>query len=299
MRSVLLAAAAAALCGCGYVGDPLPPALNIPVAVSDLRAVQRADKLILDFTAPTLTTEQVTLRSLSGLDIQVGDQVIAAEVPKPGAPTHIEMPARPWFGQEVGIRVVLTGPKGRRSSTSNLVAIRVLEPLQTPTNVKAESHPEGVRVSWTESDPRAKSFRVSRVPEANALVEKPEYIDRAVELGKEYRYSVVSLSDASESLASGEASVIPKDTFPPTTPTGLTAIAGLNTVELAWERSPEPDTKSYRVFRDDQLLAADIEAPAFSDKQVRSGQKYRYAVSAVDQMGNESARSATVEITAP
>jgi fibronectin type 3 domain-containing protein len=174
-----------------------------------------------------------------------------------------------------------------------------LEPLQTPTGVKAESHPEGVRVSWTEADSRANRFRVSRVPEATAVVDKPEYIDRAVELGKEYKYSVVAVSDASESLASVEASVVPKDTFPPTTPTGLTAIAGLNTVELAWERSPEPDTKSYRVFRDDQLLAPDIEAPAFSDKQVRSGQKYRYAVSAVDQAGNESARSAVVEITAP
>ncbi len=299
MRSVLLAAAVAALCGCGYVGDPLPPALNIPVPVSDLRVIQRADKLVLDFTAPALTTEQVALRTLSGLDVQVGDQVIAAEVPNPGAPTHIEIPARSWFGQEVGIRVVLTGPKGRRSSTSNLVAIRVLEPLQSPTRVKAESHPEGVRVSWTEADPRAKSFRVSRIPEASAVVEKPEYIDRAVELGKEYKYSVVAVSDASESLASVEASVVPTDTFPPTTPTGLTAIAGLNTIELAWERSPEPDTKNYRVFRDDQLLAADIEAPAFSDKQVRSGQKYRYAVSALDQPGNESARSAVVEITAP
>jgi glucosylceramidase len=79
----------------------------------------------------------------------------------------------------------------------------------------------------------------------------------------------------------------------------LTAIAGLSTIELAWERSPEPDTKSYRVFRDDQLLADNVEAPAFSDKQVRSGQKYRYAVSAIDQAGNESARSAPVEITAP
>lgn len=299
MRRGLLVAAAAVLCGCGYVGDPLPPALNIPVAVSDLRAVQRGDKLVLDFTAPALTTEDITLRTFSGLDVQVGDQVIAAEVPKPGSPTHIELPARSWFGKEVGIRVVLTGPKGRRSSASNLVAVRVLEPLQPPTNVKAEPHPEGVRLSWTEADSRANKFRVSRVPESSAIVDKPEYIDRAVELGKEYKYSIVAISEASESLSSNETSVVPKDTFAPTPPIGLTAIAGLNSVELAWERSPEPDTKSYRVFRDDQLLAGDVEAPAFSDKQVRSGQKYRYSVSAVDQIGNESARSAAIEIAAP
>ena len=84
--------------------------------------------------------------------------------------------------------------------------------------------------------------------------------------------------------------------FAPTPPIGLTAITGLNSVELAWERSPEPDTKSYRVFRDDQLLAGDVEAPAFSDKQVRSGQKYRYSVSALNQIGNENARSAAIGI---
>jgi hypothetical protein len=299
MRFVLLAAAAAALCGCGYVGDPLPPALNIPVAVSDLRAVQRGDKLILNFTVPALTTEQIALQSVSALDIQIGDQLIAAQAPEPGAATHLELPAKAWYGKDVEIRVVLAGPKGRRSAASNPVAIRVMEPLQTPTNVKAESHPQGVRVSWTEADGRASKFRITRVPEGAAVVDKPEYIDQSVEIGKEYKYSVVALSEGSESLVSEQASVTPKDIFAPTTPKGLTAIAGLNTIELAWERSPESDTKSYRVFRDDQLLTPDVEAPAFSDKQVRSGQSYRYSVSAVDQTGNESARSAVIEVTAP
>jgi fibronectin type 3 domain-containing protein len=299
MRFVLLAAAAAVLSGCGYVGDPLPPALNIPVPVSDLRVIQRGDKLIFDFTAPAVTTEEIALRSISALEIQLSDQVVTSAAPKPGAPAHIELPAKDWFGKEVAIRVVLSGPKGRRSAASNMVAVRVLEPLQIPANMKAEPHPQGVRVSWTEADSRANKFRVTRVPEATAVVDKPEYIDNSVESGKEYKYSVVALSEASESLASEQASVIPKDIFAPTTPAGLTAIAGLNTVELAWERSPEADTKNYRVFRDDQLLQADVEAPAFSDKQVRSGQKYRYSVSAIDQTGNESARSANIEITVP
>jgi hypothetical protein len=299
MRFVWLAAAAAALCGCGYVGDPLPPALNIPVAVSDLRAVQRGDKLILDFTAPALTTEQIALRSITALDLQIGEELVAAQAPEPGAETHLELPAKAWYGRDVQITVVLTGPKGRRSAASNAAAVRVMEPLQIPTNVRAEPHPQGVRVTWTEADTRATKFRVSRIPEATAVVDKPEYIDQSVEIGKEYKYAVVALSEASESLVSEQASVTPKDIFAPTMPNGLTAIAGLNTIELAWERSPEPDTKSYRVFRDNQLLAPDVEAPAFSDKQVQSGQKYKYSVSAVDQTGNESARSAPVEVTAP
>ena len=43
--------------GCGYVGDPLPPALNIPVPVADLNAVQRGDQIIIQFTVPQMTTE--------------------------------------------------------------------------------------------------------------------------------------------------------------------------------------------------------------------------------------------------
>ena len=33
-----------------------------------------------------------------------------------------------------------------------------------------------------------------------------------------------------------------------------------------------------------------VETPAYSDHAVESGKRYRYAVSAVDQLGNESAR---------
>ena len=116
------ATAALILSGCGYVGEPLPPALNIPVPVSDLRVIQRGDKLILDFTAPAVTTEEIALRSISALEIQLSDQVVTSPAPKPGAPAHIELPAKDWFGKEVAIRVVLSGPKGRRSAASNMVA---------------------------------------------------------------------------------------------------------------------------------------------------------------------------------
>jgi fibronectin type 3 domain-containing protein len=299
MRFLLIAVVAAALTGCGYVGDPLPPALNIPQPIHDLRVLQRGDELVLDFTAPSLTTEAVGITSFAGAEVQVGEKTLEAAVPKPGAPGHIELPAREWVGQEVGVRVVLAGPKGRRSQPSNMVVLRITEPLRVPASVKAEPHPEGVRLSWSPSGDANLKYRVTRVPDATATVDKPEFIDKAVELGKEYKYSVVAISPTAESLSSDEVSVVPKDIFPPAAPTNLTAIAGLNTIELAWERSTEADLKNYRVYRNDQLLAADVDAPAFSDKQVQSGQKYLYSITAVDQTGLESARSAPIEITAP
>jgi fibronectin type 3 domain-containing protein len=39
--------------------------------------------------------------------------------------------------------------------------------------------------------------------------------------------------------------------------------------------------------------------PAYSDHGVEHGKTYRYEVSAIDQKGNESARSAAVEVVFP
>ena len=74
-------------------------------------------------------------------------------------------------------------------------------------------------------------------------------------------------------------------------------------MELAWDRDTEPDLKGYRIYRSEnggfQPLGGIVETPSFSDKSVQSGKKYRYAVSAIDQTGNESAKSEAVEVTSP
>jgi len=47
-----------------------------------------------------------------------------------------------------------------------------------------------------------------------------------------------------------------------------------------------------------EKIAALIDAPVYSDQRVEAGKRYRYAVSSVDQAGNESARTEPVEVTA-
>src|SRR4029077_3163281 len=42
----------AALCGCGSPGVPLPPSLDLPKPVTDLRAVRKGDKVYLMWTVP-------------------------------------------------------------------------------------------------------------------------------------------------------------------------------------------------------------------------------------------------------
>jgi hypothetical protein len=298
MRWLLLAAVTCVWTGCGYVGDPLPPALNIPQPVADLRVIQRGDKLILDFTAPTLTTEAIGLTSITAAEAQIGKTAMILQTPKPGEPAHIELPAGEWVKQEVTVHVVLSGPKGRKSAASNSVTLRVTEPLRPPEGIKAELHPEGVRLSWPVTGDAVTKYRIIRNPDASAVVERPEYIDNTVELGKEYSYSVVKLGEGVESLPSTPVSIVPRDIFAPPIPASLNAIAGVDTVELAWERSVAPDLKGYRIYRDGQALG-ETEAPSFSDKQLKSGQSYRYELTAIDQAGNESARSSPVEVVAP
>src|SRR6185295_12489938 len=96
--------------------------------------------------------------------------------------------------------------------------------------------------------------------------------------------------------------ITPTDTFPPAVPTGLTAVAGVNSIELAWDRSTEEDFAGYQVYRSNdgsapERIAGLIDAPTFSDRAVELGKKYSYAVTAVDRIGNESARSMTAEAT--
>jgi fibronectin type 3 domain-containing protein len=46
-------------------------------------------------------------------------------------------------------------------------------------------------------------------------------------------------------------------------------------------------------------LAETGESPSYSDRAMKSGTTYRYAVTAFDKLGNESEKSAPVTVIAP
>src|ERR1700680_940744 len=58
--------------GCGSVGEPLYPALNTPSRVTDLSAVERGDRIDIDFTIPPLTTEGLAHKEIGGVELSVG-----------------------------------------------------------------------------------------------------------------------------------------------------------------------------------------------------------------------------------
>jgi fibronectin type 3 domain-containing protein len=102
----------------------------------------------------------------------------------------------------------------------------------------------------------------------------------------------------------GPVAVTMVDTFAPAAPVKFAALAGPRSVELSWDRNMEPDLKGYRVRRasgdgEFVVLADFVETPAYSDRAVESGVRYRYAVTALDLRNNESKQSEIVEITLP
>jgi predicted phage tail protein len=145
--------------------------------------------------------------------------------------------------------------------------------------------------------------------ETHATVSEHQWVDPTSEFGKSYSYMIQELVDLgggkeAESELAEPVAITPVDTFPPAVPAGLRAAAAPASIELSWDRDTEADLAGYRVYRAEGggefARIAEVSAiPTYSDRAIEHGKTYRYAVSAVDQVGNESRRSDPVEVSAP
>lgn len=316
------------LAGCGYVGEPLPPALNIPRRIDDLRVMQRGDKVVVEFSVPTHSTEGMVLK-LKAVELQAGPwakgtfnveawqsgaRLVETSCMKSGF-CQVARPAADWMGQVVYFRVRAVSSKNRPGDWSDFAMLHVVQPLGRPSGLRAEAVAQGVRLEWQATDQRpGLNFRVFRraASEEKALplviTAGTVYTDTTTEYGKTYEYTVETFlkEDSSEVVSelSSPVTITPEDHFPPAVPTGLRVVVGPQTVELAWNRNTEPDFRGYRLYRsedggDYQCIADLLDTPSYSDSQVQQGKHYRYSVSSVDQSGNESPRSEPVEVAVP
>lgn len=318
MRGVLCAAAGAViLTGCGYIGDPQPPALRRPMMVTDLTAVQTGSNLIIQFTIPRATTEDLPLRGNEDIELRAGpeadnqpDWLKTSErerVRATGDQAHVEVPAAKWYGKTVDIAVNVHGPTGHSLGWSRFFTVQVVPALPRPEAVAASNAPDAVHLEWRAGAPEFRVFR--KLPDQTdwgppiGTSMRPSYTDGTIEYGKTYDYMVQSIEKNGETYTESERSdpiaFKPVDMFPPAVPTGLSAVPGSRSIELVWERNTEKDFQSYRVYRDGKLIAGGLTGPVFSDRDVKPGTKYKYEVSALDNAGNESARSAPAEAVIP
>jgi hypothetical protein len=318
----LLAAAILMMTGCGYIGAPLTPLANVPDKITDLAAVERGAALVIHCTVPTRTTENVLLKTPVKLDLRIGPasehfnpgewagqaKAIADPQVKDGVATWL-VPTGEWTGKEVVIGVRAIGANGKPSDWSSYETVPVVAAPEAPAPPDLQATAAGEHVAWSG---RGDQFRVLRRGAGEdafslvATVAAHEWTDAGIEYGKPYTYMIQALVDVgnkkvAESDLSPPREDTPKDEFPPAVPSGLRADPTPNSVALVWDADSEPDLAGYRVYRSAgdgawQKLADVGAVPSYSDTTMEHGKQYRYAVSAIDKTGNESGRSAAVEI---
>jgi hypothetical protein len=306
--------------GCGYTGDPLPPLANVPARVNDLSVVQRGNRILARLTVPTMTTEGYRIKGEVMLDLRIGPlpmpyryevwEPTATRVPEPpiekGTATY-EIPTAAWTGREAAIAVRVIGANGKASGWSALVGFPVVPPPETPRAVRADATATGVRLSWQAAGMDFRIFRRAGADNFMPVGEAPQspWTDMSSEFGKMYVYRIQTIAKLpgtgeAESDPSEEVVITPQDAFPPAPPAGLRVTAAPNTIELSWDSNSESDLAGYRIYRSTdggpfEKLAELSTLPTYSDKAVERGKTYRYAISAFDQLGNESERSAPGE----
>ncbi|MCC6348238.1 MAG: hypothetical protein IT347_01435 [Candidatus Eisenbacteria bacterium] len=93
------------------------------------------------------------------------------------------------------------------------------------------------------------------------------------------------------------------DTAPPATPSGLAGGADAGGVRLRWNANTEPDLAGYHVYRAvtsagpfARVDASTVTAANFTDSSAPDSASLWYAVTALDATGNESARTAAVQV---
>jgi hypothetical protein len=323
MRKIFRVLPVVLMAGCGYEGAPLPPLANVPERITGLSSTQRGERLLIQFSPPQLTTEGLPIKTPLELDVRIGPGTEpveesawtegATKLPRgtmANGAANYEVPVTEWIGQQVIVGVRAIGSNGK-SAGWTFGSTPVVAAPATPSALRADNTEAGIRLSWTGPE---SGFRIFRRTDNNPLepvadVSRLSWTDASTQFGRQYTYAVraiVKLPEApgsgreAESELSAEVSLTPNDEFPPAAPSGLRAAAAPKSIVLSWTGNSEADLASYRVYRSVAggpiERVAEVGVPAYSDANVEPEKTYRYEVSAVDRLENESARSPAVEI---
>jgi hypothetical protein len=172
----LVTLVAAVFTACGTPGIPMPPSLELPKPVADLRAVRKGDKVYLAWTVPTETTDLQPVRHLGVTRIcrsmdsamtkceNVVGQVPALSTPAPtqGNEKSANAPLKPraayidTLGPEqlqnpaaqATYAVTVFNADGHSAGLSNQVKVPVAPVLPPPSDFNAHLTADGVALSW-------------------------------------------------------------------------------------------------------------------------------------------------------
>lgn len=135
-------------------------------------------------------------------------------------------------------------------------------------------------------------------------VEKTEYEHHfsTNRLGREMEYFVVPIDITGQTGPPGEiVGYYVEDNIAPGVIEGVTAEYVNQNNEVTWPVSPETDVEGYNIYKStnlsEEFLLVNEELidpfdPVYRDSSITEGERYFYKITAVDQAGNESSKSA-------
>src|ERR1051325_10317291 len=161
------------LSSCAQMGSPVPPSLELPKIVSDLKAVRKGDKIYLRWTLPTKTTDGESVEHLGktricrNLNEASAQCEIVGEVQTPQPSQIVPSTTKPSTANEanyvdtlpedsqqdpkkiLSYSVSVENDSGRSAGLSNRVQIPAAQTLSAPTDFKAQATADGIVLNWT------------------------------------------------------------------------------------------------------------------------------------------------------
>jgi hypothetical protein len=200
-------------------------------------------------------------------------------------------------------------------SESSPVAIRLVRRLLSPPVKKSDQVPLP-----QPAEPLEQSLLAE--PAAHSDRAPHTCIDTSIRFGQTYDYRAqrvarITIGGSTLELAGPLSPPLRIDAvniFPPSAPNGLAAVAttGENgsepAIDLSWLPDTEADLAGYIVYRRGSDAssawqrispAGPVVGPGYHDPNVQPGHTYIYSVTAIDQQGHESTRSAEASETVP
>jgi len=164
----------ALLAACGLPGAPLPPSLELPKPVTDLRAERQGSKVTLQWTSPRETTDRAGIRSMGATRICRSIAPLSANVsaPKscefiravdvPPSPRDNPHPASTSFADTLPAELQSQHPldaavytvevlndRGRTAGASNPVSVPLAPTLPPPDKLETQVTAEGPVIGWS------------------------------------------------------------------------------------------------------------------------------------------------------
>jgi fibronectin type 3 domain-containing protein len=295
------------LAGCGREGPPLPPFIRIPEPVRDLAVHQSGSNVILTWTNPAKNIDGSGATDLAQVQIRSGDSIVArVNVTGAAQSQSHSLPADLRTSERLTFTVQVETTRGKVSQISNAASVTVVEVPGKVTGLRAIVDQRRVTLYWErpkEHPELADVYVVTRSEPVDEphVTSETQYEDNRYEAGKRYAYQVTAMrrvqTETVPGLGAEPIDVVVEDKVAPQAPAGLDIASSDTGAFLTWTANPEMDLAGYRVFRAETADGDFTEITnrvnttnAFFDPNYRAG--LYYAVSALDEFGNESLKSA-------